>query len=298
MKYEITKDGFRISPNPSLKHRKVEEFLDEYCQSKRNKYLLVNQKRILLDDTPVRDLNEEIGLRCLCILNEENDIDWVLGETPCEVIYEDAFVFIVHKEAGIIIHGEPDDTKCLNAMAARWLYDHDLHIPVRPLHRLDKDTKGLVMYSKIPFFQPWLDQQMEKKEIRRHYMAICVGKAEPGMKFTCTGSIGRDRHKSGAYRISKTGVSACTKAEVLAKKGKYLLIGCTLETGRTHQIRVHLSDRGFPIVNDPLYGKVSRDFREMGLWADEIEFRSPLSRKKHKIHDRMISEYEQFGLEK
>lgn len=298
MKY-TTRDGLlEIPPAEALRHKTVEAFLDEYRQSKKNKYLLVKDEKLLLDEVPVKDLSEEIGMRTFAIRIEEEGPDWVKSDTPCEVVYEDAFVYVVHKESGIIIHGDPDDRNCLNAMAARWLDDTQLHVPVRPLHRLDKDTRGLVMYSKIPFFQPWLDAMMEEKQIRRHYLAICYGKAEPGTKFTCNEPLGKDRHRSGAYRVAKNGIPASTKAEVLAKKGKYLLIGCQLETGRTHQIRVHLANKGFPIVNDPLYGKVSADFEHMGLWADEIEFRSPLTRKKHRIHDRMLREYEIFGLEK
>ena len=298
MKYTIQDGIIEIAPNEAMRRKTVADFLDEYRQSKKNRYLLVQDGMILLDGVPVKDIQQEIGMRTLAILRKDSGPDWIQSETPCEVIYEDAFVYIVHKEAGVIIHGEPDDTECLNAMAAAWLADHDLHVPVRPLHRLDKDTRGLVMYSRIPFFQPWLDAMMKEKQIRRHYLAICYGKAEPGTKFTCNEAIGADRHRNGAYRVSKTGVPASTKAEVLARKGKYLLIGCQLETGRTHQIRVHLANKGFPIVNDPLYGKVSADFEHMGLWADEIEFRSPLTRKKHRIRDRMLKEYEIFGLEK
>ena len=86
--------------------------------------------------------------------------------------------------------------------------------------------------------------------------------------------------------------------EKIAQRGPYTLLGCTLETGRTHQIRVHLSSMGLPIVNDPLYGVQSRDFPFMGLWADEIEFRSPLTNKKHKIHDIPVKEYDYFKGEK
>lgn len=298
MKYEIHDNRITIPSCEQLRKKSVESFLDDYRISRKNRSLLVREEKLYLDDTPVKDLNELIGSRCLSIVLDETEPDWVKSSQPCEVVYEDAFVFVVHKDAGVIIHGDPDDTECLNAMAAKWICDQGYHFPVRPLHRLDRDTRGLVLYSKIPFFQPWLDAMMEEKQIRRHYLAICYGKAEPGAKFTCSEPIGRDRHQNGVYRVSKTGVKAVTKAEILASKGKYLLIGCELETGRTHQIRVHLSSRGYPIVNDPLYGKASRDFEHMGLWADEIEFRSPLTRKKHRIHDRMLSEYEIFGLEK
>lgn len=294
MKFEFRENKIVIPACQQTRHMTVSAFLDEYKQSKKNRYLLMQNKRLLLDDEPLKDPDQEIGDRDFSIVIPSEEIDWPLANEAAEVIYEDPFVYVVHKPAGLIIHGDEDDTRCLNALAARWQYEHDLHAPVRPLHRLDKETQGLVMYSKIPFFQPWLDSQMEEKQISRHYLAVCYGKAEAGMKFTCSEPLARDRHRSGAYRVSPGGIPAKTKAEVLAKKGKYNLIGCLLETGRTHQIRVHLSNKGFPIVNDALYGLASRDFDIMGLWADEITFRSPLTRKKHKIHDIPLKEYEYF----
>ncbi len=294
MKYEILPGALRIPSCDALVHKTAEQFLDEYRQSSKNKYILVRDQKILLDDEPVKDLNETIGRRALTIVLDEEEPDWPCADEACSVIYEDAFVYAVHKEAGIIIHGEPDDTQCLNAKAAAWQKENGILSPVRPLHRLDKDTCGLILYSKIPFFQPWLDAQMEEKKIRRHYLAICYGKGEPGTKFTLNKPLAKDRHRSSAWRTAKEGKSAVTKAEILAKKGKYVMIGCLLETGRTHQIRVHLSDAGYPIVNDPLYGLSSRDFKGMGLWADEIEYRSPLTKKKHRIHDIPMKDYAYF----
>lgn len=294
MKFEIRENEILIPACQQTRHMSLSAFLDEYKQSKKNRYLLRLNKRLLLDGQPVSDLDQEIGDRTLSILIPPEEIDWPMAEEAAQVIYEDPFVYVVHKPAGLIIHGDEDDTECLNALAARYQYEHGIQAPVRPLHRLDKETQGLVIYSKIPFFQPWLDSEMENKKISRHYLAICYGKAEAGQKFTCTQPLARDRHRSGAFRVSANGTPAVTKAEVLAKKGKYNLIGCLLETGRTHQIRVHLSNQGFPIVNDALYGLASRDFDIMGLWADEITFRSPLSRKKHRIHDIPLSEYKYF----
>ena len=297
MRYEIRENQIVIPACQQTRHMKVSAFLDEYRQSKKNRWLLTQNQRLLLDEEPVRDLEEEIGERELRIVIPEEEPDWPMANEPARVVYEDPFVDVVHKPAGIIIHGDPDDTECLNALAARYQYENSIKAPVRPLHRLDKDTQGLVMYSKIPFFQPWLDSQMENKEIRRHYLAVCYGKGEPGTKFTCNEPLAKDRHRSGVWRIAPNGLKAVTRAEILEKKGKYLLIGCELETGRTHQIRIHLANRRYPIINDPLYGIASRDFDIMGLWADEITFRSPLTRKKHKIHDIPVKEYAYFDYE-
>ncbi len=271
----------------------LDAFLDAYCQSRKNKYLLVQNKQLLLNDMPVTSLQEPLQGK-LTLLFKEEDVDWAPAENECKVVYEDAFLYIVHKDPGIIIHSSPEETNCLNALAARYQLNHHIHAPVRPIHRLDEDTQGLVLYSKIPFFQPWFDKQLAEKKIHRTYLAICTGNCAPGTKMTIHEPLGRDRHNSNRYRISPTGKDALTKVTCLDQKGPYVLMKCELETGRTHQIRVHLASKNFPIVNDPLYGTRSRDFKEMDLWAYEIEFRNPLTNKKHKIHDFRNEDYDYF----
>ncbi len=297
MKYEINHGRLVIHTAGRYRNKTVEDFLNEYCQSDRNQYLLIQNRQILVNDEPVRDVHQKLTDEDITLLIPEEEYGWPCADQPCNVIYEDAFCYIVHKDAGYIIHDDANPEHCLMAMAAKWQDEHGIHVPVRPIHRLDRDTQGLVFFSKIPFFQPWFDRQLSEKKIQRHYLAIVKGKC-PQDRFTCNGKIGRDRHRNGAFRISSTGQEACTKVEKIAARGPYTLLGCTLETGRTHQIRVHLADKGLPIVNDPLYGVKSKDFRIMGLWADEIEFRSPLTNKKHKIHDIPVSEYDYFKGEK
>ncbi len=298
MKYTWENNKLTIETAGAYEGKTIEDFLNDYLQSKKNKYLLIQKKQILLNDTAVKDIHEPIHQQNITLINEESEIDWKMANEPCEVVYEDAFVYIVHKKPGDIIHGDAEDTDCLNAQAARYQQIHGLHVPVRPIHRLDQDTTGLVLYSKLPFFQPWYDAQLTAKKIKRNYLAICIGKASIGQKFTCTQPLGRDRHVSNKYRISPTGVSAVTHVECLDVKGSQCLMKCTLETGRTHQIRVHLSSRGYPIVNDKLYGTPSQEYPSMCLWAYEIEIRNPITHKKHKIHDFPNSSFEQFDLHK
>ena len=99
-------------------------------------------------------------------------------------------------------------------------------------------------------------------------------------EFTINEPIGKDRHDSKKYRVSKTGKEAKTHVKILSTKGKYSLCECELETGRTHQIRVHLSYLNMFIVNDVLYGKKSNDFKDMGLYAYKLEWHDILTDKK------------------
>ena len=297
MKYEFKENAVVLIPGQADEKKTIGDLLDTYLQSKKNRAFLLGSESILLDDIPVRSEEELIGTRCITLKLAKEEPDWIPADEPCQVVYSDPFLLVVHKPAGCIIHGEPDDKECLNAQVAKYMLDHDIHSYVRPVHRLDRDTQGLVIYSRISFFQPWFDDQLARKMIRRHYRAICFGKAENGQKMTIKAKLGRDRHINGAYRVSDTGKDAETYAEVLAVRRPYVLFGCRLETGRTHQIRVHLSWKGYPIVNDPLYGKRSKDFKGMGLWADEIEFRSPVTRKKHRIHDYEAEDFMIFNQE-
>ncbi len=254
MKYRSEPGKVVITALGKYDRKPLSSFLDDYRQSDKNRARMIKEEQILVNDEPVKD--ENVILKesdTLTLIIPETEIDHVCAEAPCRVVYEDAFIYIAHKEAGCIIHGEPEDTECLLAQAAKYQEEKGIHYPVRPIHRLDRDTKGLVLFVKNPFFQPWFDLQLEEKKIRRNYYAVTSGRCTPGTSFTINEPIGRDRHVSGKYRISSTGKAACTKAECLEKKGRYLLFRCSLETGRTHQIRVHLSEKGFAIVNDPLY---------------------------------------------
>lgn len=297
MKYRRISGGMEIDAGSAYAGSPVSTFLDDYLVSRRKRNDMLQKQHLLLNGEPLTDdicilQKDDI----LTVLWPDEEPDWAPAEAACTAVFENEFVYIVHKNPHIIIHGSPDDTGCLNAQAARYQMDAGIHAPVRPIHRLDQDTTGLVLYSKIPFFQPWFDRQLEEKNIARHYLAICTGKTlRPGQKFFSDRKIGRDRHHAGMYRVSSTGRAACTRFECLAVKDGFSLIGCMLETGRTHQIRVHLSAMGLPIVNDPLYGHPSRTFREMGLWADAITFRDPLTRKRHRIRDIANSDYEFFA---
>ena len=278
----------------SMEGKTVSDLLDMYLISAGNRYLMKTEGTLLLNRVPVKDEQAVLHAKDnITILIKDEDPGFIPAEEECEVIYEDDLVYVMHKDAGIIVH-DTDRNDTLASMAAAWQNSHGLHVPVRYIHRLDKDTSGLVLFVKVPFFQAWFDDQLQKKKIRRHYLAVCTGKAKKGQKFTFDQPIGRDRHVGGKYRVSDTGKPALTRAECLDTKNGFLLMGCELETGRTHQIRVHLSNSRHPIVNDPLYGVPSASFSHMCLWADRIEFRNPVTEELCTVSDRENPDFEFF----
>ena len=274
----------------------IDAFMDRFLQSSKNRYLLKQDSSFTLNHKHITDFSTELKAHDqLMIPNHPSDAGFPEAGKECKVVYEDDFVYAVHKNPGCIIYGEPEDRKCLAAQAAAWQANHGIHTPVRYLHRLDEATAGLVLFSKIPFFQPWLDSQMEQKKIERHYLAVTTGTCKLRQLFTFNQAIGKDRHINGKYRVSATGKQACTRAVCVAKSGPLLLFSCNLLTGRTHQIRVHLSNAGFPIVNDPLYGTPNSGFEEMGLWADQLTYIHPLTGVSITINDIPNPAYERFA---
>lgn len=259
------------------------ELLESLCISRKNRYLLINDKKLLLNGEPVKnaDVTMQRNDRLSFIL-DEYEPDYAPAETECKVVWEDELLYIVSKPAGIIVHDERD---ALANQAARYLLNHGIKAPVRYIHRLDRETSGLIMFCKIPLFQSYFDKRLEEKQISRTYLALAQGKGRIHQKFTFNENIGADRHENNKYRVSKTGKTAVTKAEILNSKNGVLLFRCRLLTGRTHQIRVHLSFHGFPILNDEIYGVKSDQIKNMGLWAYQLEFVHPFTHKTVRVQD-------------
>lgn len=195
-----------------------------------------------------------------------------------EPLYEDDFCLVVNKPAGMPVHPtEPGQGGTL-ANAVAWHYaSTGQQTAVRHIHRLDADTTGPVLYAKNELAQSKLDEAMRDKEIGRIYVAVVQGQvtADHG---TVNAPIGRDRHHSGRRRISPTGDQAVTHYETVQRLQGATLVRLELETGRTHQIRVHMSHLGHPLVGDVMYGgPASSSFRRQALHGERLVFPHPFS---------------------
>lgn len=294
MKYRINHEKLDIRIDQQFAGKPLAEFFSYYYISDKNVHKYIIASDVLINRVPVKDTSTILNSNdVLSIITHESEIDYPMAEKECQIVYEDDFVYVAHKDAGIIIHDD-NSTDCLASQAALYQYNHDINVPVRYIHRLDKETSGLVLFVKQPLFQPWFDEMLKERKISRSYLAITTGNGKVGQKFTFNQKIGRDRHVNNRYRVSKTGKEAITKATIIDRNKEYLLFECNLLTGRTHQIRVHLANSNHPIVNDELYGNPSADFRNMGLWAYKLTFHNPLTDEEITVRDIFNKDYRTF----
>ena len=275
MEYKLDKTWLHIDIN-SLFVKTIQEFFDEFIPSKKVQHLLIQNKNILLDGNPVKREDDIVGLNL--DLNIYPEIHaYERNDMKLDVVYEDEIILVVNKPKDVLVHSDGSDEMTLTKMVESYLSDRN-HISALPIHRLDKETSGLVVYSKSEVFQPLLDLYLSQKKIRRNYLAFVEGKMEPGTILTIDKPIGKDRHNPNKRIIYKNGQNALTKVRCIGvnKAKNYSILLCSLDTGRTHQIRVHLSSIGHPILNDELYGSKTDLCVRMGLFAESIEMYHPL----------------------
>lgn len=214
-----------------------------------------------------------------------------------EVLYEDDFCLVVHKPAGMKLH--PDGTRADHAITldhavASYYEINGIDTSVRHVHRLDEDTTGPVLYAKNAFALAKLDEAMRRKEIGRQYVAIAEGQVPPECS-KIDAPIGKDRHHKQRRRVSESGQEAVTHVEIVEVWERATLVRLILDTGRTHQIRVHLSYAGHPLVGDQLYGGRSDAIGRQALHGEVLTFNHPLTGALIEVQDPWPSDLEQLA---
>lgn len=213
------------------------------------------------------------------------------------ILYEDDVLLIANKPAGMETHpSQPGDAHSLLNGVAHHLQKTGQTCMIKHIHRLDKDTTGAVLFAKNRLIGSMLDRMLEEREIKRTYLALVEGnikKDEGEIKE----KIGRDRHHATRRRVSPTGQTAVTHYRVLNRDSKknLTLVSCTLESGRTHQIRVHFSHLNHPLAGDTLYGG-KKTFPRQALHARKIEFIHPILEEKMIVEAPFIDRPEIFNV--
>lgn len=175
---------------------------------------------------------------------------------PIQVLYEDSFFLAVYKPAFLLVHDDGNEMDTLQARVNDYLLCSGWPFSSQALHRIDFEASGIVLFSKHPFFQGMFDKLVESHECIKEYYAKVNGLVSFKKK-TIDSPISRNRHNAKAMIIHKNGKPSISHVTVLKKSNNQTLCKVLIETGRKHQIRLHLSSIGHPIINDPIYGTVS-----------------------------------------
>lgn len=200
-------------------------------------------------------------------------------DIPLSIVYEDDDLLVIDKPAGLTVHPAPGHAEhtLVNAVLAH-CPGLSINGSIRPgiVHRLDKDTSGLLVVAKNDAAQRSLSAQMKSRSMLKQYMVLVHGRLSPE-KGVIEAPIGRDPSARKRMAIVESGRAARTRYRVLKYFKGYTLLEVTLETGRTHQIRVHMSATGFPVVGDAVYGKRSDVAARQFVHACRLGFKLPSS---------------------
>lgn len=207
----------------------------------------------------------------------EEEIDIVQEYGDLEVCYEDEHICIVNKPKNMDVHpNEIGQTGTLANLVAGYFEKTGIVGKPRHIHRLDRDTTGGVIFAKHAVAGAIMDRLLAERKIKRFYLAHVHGKVQKE-KGTIHQPIGRDRHHPTRRRVSNGGQNAVTHYEVIERIGNETIVSIELETGRTHQIRVHMSYIGHPLLGDTLYGGKNQKFDTQELHAYKIICKHPMT---------------------
>ncbi|MEK4128938.1 RluA family pseudouridine synthase [Solibacillus sp. FSL W8-0474] len=214
---------------------------------------------------------------------EVEDLEIVPEDLDLEIVYEDADVLVVNKPRGMVVHPAPGHTSgtLVNGLMHHCKDLSGINGVARPgiVHRIDKDTSGLLMVAKNDVAHEGLVNQLVDKSVTRKYTALVHGHIAHE-KGTIDAPIGRDQKDRQKQAVVDKGKHAVTHFQVIERFGEFTLVECRLETGRTHQIRVHMNYIGFPLAGDPKYGpKKTIDFGGQVLHAGVLGFIHPVTKE-------------------
>mgnify|MGYP000091995699 FL=1 len=207
---------------------------------------------------------------------EEDNSNIIPTKMNLNIIFEDDWLLVVNKPAGIAIH--PSVLHYYDSLCngIKFYFDKiGLKKKIRPVNRLDLNTSGLVVFAKCEYIQEYLINQMKNNQFKKEYLAVCNGFFDK-KSGTINLPIARKENSIIERCISENGQTAITHYEVLKEFDNYSLVKCSLETGRTHQIRVHMSAIGHPLLGDSLYGSISDLINRQALHCFNLQFIHPV----------------------
>lgn len=240
----------------------------------------VKDGAVLVNEALVKpNYKVKTGDKIIVMEPELEALDIVAEDLALEIVYEDSDVLVVNKPKGMVVHPAPGHATgtLVNGLMHQVKDLSGINGVMRPgiVHRIDKDTSGLLMVAKNDQAHVSLVNQLVNKTVTRVYTALVHGHI-PHDQGTIDAPIGRDVKDRQSMTIVDNGKHAVTHFKVLERFGNFTLVECRLETGRTHQIRVHMKYIGYPLAGDPKYGpKKTIEFNGQALHAGTIGFEHP-----------------------
>lgn len=304
-------EPFYILVDDNCDGERVDKYLSDMLSSFSRSQLqkLIKDEKVLVgrDDKNLKAVKANYKLtkgECICItIPEPEELNIVPEDIPLDIIYEDDSLIVVNKPKGMVVHPAPGHYTGTLVNALMYHCKDNLsgiNGVLRPgiVHRIDMDTTGVLVVCKNDFAHQSLSEQLKVHSITRRYEAICHGtfKEKTGTVDAPLGRCPNDRLKMA---IVKDGKNAVTHYEVLQNFEKFSYISCVLETGRTHQIRVHMSSLGHPLLGDELYCNQKSPFKLQGqtLHARILGFRHPVTNE-YKEFEAPLPDYFKMLLDK
>lgn len=267
--------------------KRIDSYLAENTEfSRANIQRLIENEKIQVNGKKVKvsykiQKDDEISIED----EKPKEISLEAQEIPVDVLYEDSDIIVINKPKGMVVHpanGNPDGTLVNAVMAICKDSLSGIGGEIRPgiVHRLDKDTSGVIMVAKNDKAHINLSEQIKNHEVEKTYIALVKGFVKEN-EATINMPIGRSTKDRKKMAVNKNGKNAITHFKVIERFKNYTLLEVKIETGRTHQIRVHLSEIGYPIVGDTTYSNGKNEWKIEGqcLHAKSLKFKHPITGK-------------------
>lgn len=288
---------------------RIDKYLSEMLEEKSRSFIqeLIKKEKVVVNNKiPKSNYKVKAFDNIELELPEPEILKVEAEDIPLNILYEDNDVIVVDKKQGMVVHPAPGNYHgtLVNALLFHCKDLSGINGIIRPgiVHRIDKDTSGILVVAKNDEAHNKLSEQLKNHSMKREYCALIEGRLKNNSG-TINKPIGRNKKDRLKMGIVEDGKHAVTHYEVLERYNGYTLIKCILETGRTHQIRVHMSSIGFPLVGDPVYGFKRQKFKLDGQMLhaktlgfihpktnEYMEFNSELPRYFRNIIDKLRNE--------
>lgn len=277
---------------------RLDQYISNYINISRSKVQkLVKQKKIFVN-SKCEKVSYLVKIGDVIEINDNLDfsIKVEAKDIELDILYEDSYLMVINKRSGMVVHPAPghyDDT-LVNALLYHLNIAETDNVRVGIVHRLDKDTSGVMLVAKTEAVLEKLSTMIKNKEVKRHYVALVDGVIGPDSG-TIDAPIGRDPNYREKMMVTDVNSKeAVTHFKVLKRYISNTLVECILDTGRTHQIRVHMAYINYPITNDPVYNKKkATEFGQL-LHSKSIEFTHPITGEKIYYEVDVPKEFKEF----